>query len=128
MADTPESPQGQPRLAEAALSGLCPQCGARTLFDGWVGFAGRCRACGLDFSRSNVGDGPAAFLTLIIGTIVLVLALFLQLGASPPWWLHVLLWPPLALVGVVFGLRWAKAALFWSEYRNRAGEGRERAP
>ena len=29
----------------------------------------RCRACGLDFARFNVGDGPAAFLTLIVGAL-----------------------------------------------------------
>ena len=27
----------------------------------------RCRACGLDFAAFNVGDGPAAFLILIVG-------------------------------------------------------------
>ena len=40
----------------AALTGACPRCAARTLFDGWVGFAGKCRGCGLDFQSFNVGD------------------------------------------------------------------------
>ena len=44
---------------------------------------------------------------------------------GPPWWVHVLLWVPLTTIGVVFGLRLAKAALLQSEFRNRAGEGRE---
>ena len=65
--DTPENTKGRPSLAEAALFGCCPRCDARTLFDGPVKFAERCRACGLDFTRFNVGDGPAGFLTLIIG-------------------------------------------------------------
>ena len=56
-----------PLLGEAAR-GQCPSCGAPTLFDGPVRFAARCRACGLDYSQFNVGDGPAAFLTLIVGT------------------------------------------------------------
>lgn len=110
-------------MAEAALFGLCPRCGARTLFAGWTRFADRCRACGLDLTRFNVGDGPAAFLTLGIGAIVVALALWLQLAAEPPWWLHVLLWVPLTVLGVVLGLRIAKAALLQSEYRNRAGGG-----
>lgn len=124
MADEPDTSKGQPGLAEAALFGLCPRCGARTLFAGWTRFADRCRACGLDLTRFNVGDGPAAFLTLIIGAVVVILALWLQLAAEPPWWLHVLLWPPLTVVGVVFGLRVAKAALLQSEYRNKASDGR----
>lgn len=36
--------KGQPAFGEAALFGLCPQCGARTLFAGWIAFADRCRA------------------------------------------------------------------------------------
>lgn len=113
-------------MTEAALFGLCPRCGSRTLFAGWTRFAERCRACGLDLSGFNVGDGPAAFLILIVGAVVVALALWLQLAADPPWWLHVLLWPPLTVVGGILGLRVSKAALLQSEYRNKAGEGRER--
>ena len=124
MADPPDHTKGQPGLAEAALFGLCPRCGAKTLFTGWTRFADRCRACGLDLTRFNVGDGPAAFLTLIVGAVVVILALWLQLAVAPPWWLHVLLWVPLTLVGVILGLRVAKAALLQSEYRNKAGGDR----
>ena len=130
MAHEPEPTKGQPgpglSRAEAALFGLCPRCGARTLFAGWTTFASRCRSCGLDFSSFNVGDGPAAFLTMIIGALVMILMIWVQLTADPPWWVHALLWIPLAAVGVVGGLRVAKAALLQSEYNNRAGEGRER--
>jgi uncharacterized protein (DUF983 family) len=94
------------------------------LFAGPTRFAERCRACGLDLTRFNVGDGPAAFLTLIVGAVVVILALWLQLAAGPPWWVHVLLWPPLTVAGVMLGLRVAKAALLQSEYRNKAEDGR----
>ena len=120
------SSKGQPALGEAALFGLCPECGAKTLFAGLTAFAPRCRVCGLDFSKFNVGDGPAAFLTMIVGTLIVILALWLQLSVEPPWWVHVLLWVPLTIGGVIGGLRFAKAALLHSECRNRAGEGRER--
>jgi uncharacterized protein (DUF983 family) len=126
MADAPDLEKGQPRLSEAALFGLCPRCGNRTLFAGWTRFADRCRVCGLDLTAFNVGDGPAAFLTMIIGAVVVVLAVWVQLAAEPPWWVHGLLWVPLTTAGVVFGLRLAKAALLQSEFRHRAGEGRER--
>ena len=113
--------KGQPAFAEAALFGLCPRCGEHTLFTGWVAFADRCRACGLDYSRFNVGDGPAAFLTLIVGAILVGLAGWLAVAVSPPWWVHVLLWLPLGLALTLGGLRLAKAALLWSEYRQKAG-------
>jgi uncharacterized protein (DUF983 family) len=124
MADAPERSKGRPGMTEAALFALCPQCGARTLFAGWTRFAERCRACGLDLTRFNVGDGPAAFLTMVIGAVVVTLALWLQLAGEPPWWLHALLWPPLTVVGVILGLRVAKAALLQAEYRHKLGEQR----
>ena len=125
MAEEPEPTKGQPGLAEAALFGLCPRCGAKTLFAGWVRFADHCRICGLDLAAFNVGDGPAAFLTMIVGGVVVILAVSLQLAVGPPWWVHVLLWVPLTIASVVLGLRVAKAALLQSEFRNRTGEGRE---
>ena len=119
---TPDNQRGQPSIREAALFGLCPQCGARTLFEGVAQFAPRCRACGLDLSTFNVGDGPAAFLTLIIGGLIVGLALWLEIAVTPPFWVHALLWIPLTFVLVIYGLRVAKAALLASEYQNKAGE------
>jgi uncharacterized protein (DUF983 family) len=113
-----------PSPAEAAAKGLCPRCGNRTLFAGLATFAPKCRACGLDFEGFNVGDGPAAFLIFIVGGIVVALAIFVELGLSPPWWIHVLLWLPLAAILTVGLLRLAKALLLALEYRHRAREGR----
>ena len=114
--------KGQPSTAKAALFGMCPRCEARTLFAGLAQFAERCSACGLDFSKFNVGDGPAAFLTLIIGALVTGLAIALELSAHPPFWLHVILWVPLTAAAVIGGLRLAKGWLLIAEYRRKAGE------
>ena len=113
----------EPLPFAAAIAGACPRCGQRTLFDGLVRFAGRCRDCGLDFSSFNVGDGPAAFLILIVGAIVVVAALVLDAAAEPPFWIH-LIWIPVAALLTIGGLRLAKAWLFGQEYRHRAREGR----
>lgn len=128
--DTPDQ-KGQPgppkyevTWAAAAVFALCPQCGARTLFDGVARFAPRCRVCGLDFSGFNVGDGPAAFLTLIIGAIVTALAIWVEFSFRPPFWVHILLWVPVTAGLVLWGLRAGKAALLAAEYKRRAGEER----
>ncbi len=112
-----------PSLAAASLRGLCPRCGATGLFAGSVAFAPACRSCGLDFLSFDVGDGPAAFLILIVGAIVAGLAIAVDLAASPPWWVH-LVWLPLALALTIGGLRIGKAALLYQIHRHRAGEGR----
>ncbi len=115
----------EPTIALAGLKGLCPRCGASTVFGRhWIKFEARCAACGLDISHFNVGDGPAAFLTLILGTLVMTAAIALELTAHPPLWVHLLLWLPVTFVGVIGSLRLAKAALLAAEYRNRAEEGR----
>jgi len=117
--------KGQPPVWRAALFALCPECGSKTLFDGPVQFQAKCSACGLDYSRYNVGDGPAAFLTLIIGALLVVLALTLDAAVQPPLWVHILLWVPLTAAAVVYGLRVAKGALLASEHQRQAAEGRQ---
>ena len=119
-----ENTNGQPGFVPAALFGLCPRCGARTLFDGAVKFAPRCRVCSLDFQSYNVGDGPAAFLTLIVGALIVVAALVVDFAFAPPLWLHVVLWVPITVGAVVYGLRVGKAALLASEHQRKAAEGR----
>ena len=115
--------KGQPDLFPAALFGLCPRCGQKTLFASVTRFADKCRACGLDYDRFNVGDGPAAFLTLIVGGVILALALLVELNLDPPLWVHILLWVPLTVASVVGALRVSKAMLLILEHRNQAGEG-----
>ena len=113
----------EPAPMAAALTGACPRCSARTLFDGWVGFAAKCRGCGLDFHGFNVGDGPAAFLILIVGAVLTVAAVTVDLGLEPPFWVHAV-WLPVGAALTVFGLRIGKALMLGQEYRHRAREGR----
>ncbi|MCW1403924.1 DUF983 domain-containing protein [Novosphingobium sp. MW5] len=103
---------------------MCPRCGKRTLFGGLTNFAETCRNCGLNFAGFNVGDGPAAFLTLIIGALIVGLALWFDAAVRPPLWLHAVLWIPLTAGAVIFGLRAAKAWLLDAEYRRKAAEVR----
>lgn len=89
-----------------------------------ISFSDQCGACALDFTQFNVGDGPAAFLIMIVGAIITALAVTVQLRFDPPYWVHILLWLPLTIVLVIGFLRVAKALLLILEYRNRAREGR----
>jgi len=89
-----------------------------------VAFRDRCPSCDLDYSRYNVGDGPAAFLTLIVGALLIALALGIDSALHPPLWVHVILWVPLTVLAVVYGLRVAKAALLASEHQRKAAEGK----
>jgi uncharacterized protein (DUF983 family) len=118
------SPPGPaPSLVAATLKGLCPQCGARTLFAGVARFAPACAACGLPFASFDVGDGPAAFLILIVGAVVAVAAILVDLAYAPAWWVHIV-WLPVMVGLTLGGLRLGKAALMYQIFHHRAGEGK----
>lgn len=121
MADQ-QNPKGRPGILRVALYGLCPQCGEKTLFAGAARFADKCRNCGLDYVGFNVGDGPAALLTLVIGALVIVLAIMVDIAFRPPFWVQALIWVPFTAILTFWSLRAAKAALLAAEYRNKAGE------
>jgi uncharacterized protein (DUF983 family) len=113
-----------PETARAAIGGLCPRCGAVGLFSGMVKFAPNCGNCALDFTQFNVGDGPAAFLILIVGAMISILAITVQLKFEPPFWVHIVIFVPLTAALVIWLLRIAKGALLALEYKNRAREGK----
>lgn len=119
--DTPDA-KGQPGIAAAAFFGLCPRCGAKSLFAGQARFAARCTACDLDYGRFNVGDGPAAFLTMVIGALVVGLAFWVEVRFHPPLWLHAVLWIPFVAASTLWGLRVSKAALLAAEFQRHARE------
>jgi uncharacterized protein (DUF983 family) len=109
---------------KAGLSGRCPRCGEGRLFHGFLSVGDRCNNCGLDYSFADAGDGPAVFVILIIGFVVVGLALWMEVSLNPPLWLHFLLWIPLTLVLSLVALRLIKGLLIVLQYRNKAAEGR----
>ncbi len=107
-----------------AVFGLCPRCGAPTLFHRVASFRDRCDRCGLDYGAFDVGDAAAPFLIFLVGTVVVVGAIWLELSRSPPWWVHVVVWVPVTIGLTLVLLRIAKGLLLALEYRNDARLGR----
>lgn len=108
----------------AGLRGRCPRCGDGKLFQGYLGLRPRCGACGLDYSFADAGDGPAVFVILLVGFIVVGLALWLEVSYSPALWVHFILWIPLILVLSLVSLRLMKGVLITLQYKHKAQEGR----
>ena len=87
----------------------------------------RCDSCGLDLAKADSGDGPAVFLIMVVGFIVVFAALFTEIAFHPSLWIHLLLWPILA-VGLCFVLlRPAKGLMLAAQVRNRAAQHRRDA-
>jgi uncharacterized protein (DUF983 family) len=109
---------------QAGLKGRCPRCGEGRLFSGFLTVGDECGVCGLDYSFADAGDGPAVFVILIIGFIVVGLALWMEVSYGPPLWVHFILWIPLALVLSLVALRLIKGVLVTLQYARSAAEGR----
>lgn len=112
----------------AGLSCRCPRCGRGRLFKGFLDLAPSCSACGLDYGFADSGDGPAVFVILFGGFIVVALAFWVEVAFEPPMWVHALLWIPATLIVTLGLLRPLKALMVAIQYRNKAAEGRLDTP
>jgi len=108
----------------AGLAGRCPACGRGKLFSGYLSLAPRCSVCGLDYSFAEAGDGPAVFVILVTGFIVVGAALYVEMAYAPPYWLHAVIWGPLAILLPLLLLRSFKGVLVALQSKHKAEEGR----
>lgn len=108
----------------AGLAGRCPRCGKGHMFTGFLTLRRECEACGLDYSFADAGDGPAIFVILIAGFVVVGSALLVEVVYQPPFWLHALLWGPLILIVTLLPLRLLKGLLIALQYHHDAAPGR----
>jgi uncharacterized protein (DUF983 family) len=106
-------------VAYAAFACCCPRCGRAALFSGLLTVREACPSCGLDFSGQDAGDGPAVFVILLLGLVVVALAAVVEITFSPPLWVHLVLWTPLILGGGIALLRPLKAGLIALQYRHQ---------
>jgi len=114
-------------LAQSIMTGLacrCPRCREGHLFSGFLILRKECEACGLDYSFADAGDGPAIFVILISGFIVVGSALIVEVAYQPPFWVHAVLWGPLILIVTLLPLRIIKGLLIVLQYHHAAAEGR----
>ena len=93
------------------------------MFKGFLDVAPRCEVCGLDYGFADAGDGPAVFVTLIAGFLVLGAALLVDVEYEPPLWVYVVFFLPLTLLVCLGLLRPLKGVLIASQYKNKAAPG-----
>lgn len=108
----------------AALAGRCPRCGKGRLFKNVLELRPICEQCGFDTSVINVGDGPAVFVILILGALMMGGALIVEFTFLPPWWVHAILWGLLTPLFALGLLRFLKGLLIGQTYKHKAAEGR----
>ncbi len=118
MSDTPPAVS----LIHAALVGRCPRCGKGRLFRKLLDVRETCEACGLDLEKADPGDGAVVPTLLVLGTIVVGLAFWVEFRFSPPLWVHAVLWPLVSIPLAIGLMRLAKGALVAMQFRYRSSE------
>jgi uncharacterized protein (DUF983 family) len=122
----PEIADGHPQVSPylAGVRCRCPRCGRGRLFTGFLTLAPRCERCGLDYGFADAGDGPAVFVILIAGFLVVGAAVVVEFVWRPPYWVHALLWIPMILAVTLGLLRPLKGLLVALQFHHKAEEGR----
>src|SRR5271154_4387716 len=84
-----------PLAIAAGLAGRCPRCRRGSIFAGFLNVAPACKDCGLNFGFADAGDGPAVFVMLLGGFVVVGAALWTEVMYEPPIWVYVVVFLPL---------------------------------
>ncbi|MGI9380802.1 MAG: DUF983 domain-containing protein [Methyloligellaceae bacterium] len=113
-----------PSLLRSGVAGVCPHCGVGKLFSGFLTIAPACSHCRQSFEFADSGDGPAVFIIMIVGFIVVAGVLAMEVLYQPPYWVHGVVWLPVTALLCLALLRPFKAILVTLQYRNRAVEAR----
>ena len=116
-----------PTLTQSALRGIacrCPRCGQGKLYAGFLDLQPRCESCRLDYAFIDAGDGPAIFIIMLAGAIMVGAALIVEIRYQPPFWLHAALWLPLIVATTLLPLRSMKSLLIALQFHHKAAPGR----
>lgn len=108
-------------VGDTLLIGLgcrCPECDGGSLFEGFLKVRGQCPACGFDLSAQDSGDGPVAFIILIVGFVIVGAALIVEVRYAWPVWLHLMVWLPLSLIGCLVLMRPLKGVMIAMQHRH----------
>jgi uncharacterized protein (DUF983 family) len=108
----------------AGFAGHCPRCHRGSMFSGFLTVAPACKACGLNFGFADAGDGPAVFVMLFGGFLVVGAALWVEVLYEPPYWVYLVVFLPLTAIVCIGLVRPLKGLLIALQYRNKAGQGR----
>ena len=117
-----ESPPVPVSFLRAGLMCRCPNCGTGRLYSGYLKVAETCAHCGFELRKHDAGDGPAVFVVLIVGAIVVALALWVEIAYQPSYWVHLVIWTPAILGGCLGALRPAKALLIALQFKHKVME------
>ena len=111
--------------AQILLLGLrcrCPRCGIGGLFYKYLKISDECPKCHLGFQGHDTGDAAVVPAILILGSIVMGMALYLELSVGPPVWVHMAIWTPVITISTAMILPPLKGLTIALQYKFRDTE------
>ena len=102
---------------KAAFLAKCPICGSGGIFTGAIALKSHCPSCNEALGKYDTADGPAFFAITIIGTIIGIMAALYEVFYSPPFYMHIILWVPLTLLGSFVIIRITKTLMIAHQYK-----------
>lgn len=112
-----------PSPFDAGMRCVCPRCGEGAVFDGYLTVRSSCESCGLDLTFAHGSEGPAVFIILIVGVLVVAAAGVTEVLFHPHPMVHLALWIPSIIILSLLLLRPLKALMIALHYRNIVHEG-----
>ena len=115
----PAAPTGGDTLkaARRGLLGRCPRCGEGRLFGRYLKVAESCESCGLELHHHRADDFPPYIVMFIVGHLVGYGIYVAETRFDDvPLWLHVALWPALALILCLLLLQPVKGGVVGLQY------------
>ena len=113
-----------PSPYRTGLTGRCPRCGEGRLFHGFLALRPRCEVCGLDYGFADSADGPAVFIMLFVGFLMVGGVVVVDVAYEPPLWVHAMIWLPLTVILSLGFLRPLKGLMIATQYHHKAEQGR----
>lgn len=113
----------EPRPLGAALAKgwrrRCPSCGGGALFDGYLSIKHDCDICGEEFHHHRADDAPSWLTMIIIGHLIAPLMIASYQVFDLPTWSHAVIWPVLAMTGVIVLLPRVKGGIVAFQWAHR---------
>ena len=102
---------GLPSAVKRGLSGRCPRCGHGAIFERYLKPAPKCSVCSAPNGNIRTDDIAPYFTIMFVGHIVVPPLLLVEQVYSPPSWVHLAVWPPLAILATILSLPRIKGAV-----------------
>ncbi len=118
--DFPTRSTGQ--LISIGLRGKCPRCAIGSTFSGYLKVAERCPVCDLGLEGHDTGDGAVVPAMLLLGSLIVGMAAYVEFTYEPPLWVHGVVWAPTIFALTMMILQPLKGMSIALQYRYRSTE------